>query len=324
MQEAMFGNIQNGVIGIDVGGTKIAGGLFSPQGAMLHHRRISVAQKSGEEVVEVLVSMIKALHETADEKLIKILGTGIAVPGRVDPKSGMVWAPNIAGWIDLDLQNVLSQRIDASKGAVHIDSDRSCYILGEQWKGNARGATDAIFVAVGTGIGAGILSNGQIINGHGGTAGAIGWLALDRPFISAYKQYGCYEYHASGTGLALHYQESINAEKSAHDETRPARSLTAHDLFSAYQNGDAIAGKIIDDAIEFWGMATANLISLFNPQIIIFGGGVFGPAVSFIDKIQLEAEKWSQPLGFKEVKMTRSALGDNAGLYGAAKLALMN
>jgi glucokinase len=318
----MGGSIQGCVIGIDVGGTKIAGGLFNPHGDKVGFDVAPVAQKSGEEVVQVLISMIRKLQRTADEQSLKIQGIGLAIPGKVDPKTGLIWAPNIQGWTDLDLRGVLSRNIQFDHGSLAIDSDRSCYILGEQWKGNARGVTDAIFMAVGTGIGAGILCNGQILNGCSGTAGAIGWMALDRPFIDVYKRYGCYEYQASGTGLAIRYNKKVDVNEPNQNKTKGMPSLTAHDLFSAYDHDDPIAKEIITTAVEFWGMATANLISLFNPQVIIFGGGIFGPAVSLIEKIKVEAEKWAQPLGFREVKMTVSALGTDAGLYGAAKLAL--
>ena len=98
--------------------------------------------------------------------------------------------------------------------------------------------------------------------------------------------------------------------------------LTGKDIFNAYDAGDKLAIAVIKNAIEYWGMAVANLVSLFNPEKIIFGGGVFGPALKFLDAIYEESKKWAQPISIRQVKLEASALGNDAGLYGAGYLAL--
>ena len=98
--------------------------------------------------------------------------------------------------------------------------------------------------------------------------------------------------------------------------------LSAKDVFDAYEVGDKLSKKVIANAIECWGMAVANLISLFNPEKIIFGGGVFGPAVKFLDEIYIKAKRWAQPISVQQVQLQGSALGNDAGLYGAGWLAL--
>src|SRR5690606_7336356 len=115
-------------------------------------------------------------------------------------KSGTVWAPNIPGWEDYPLKAELEAVLN--RIPVSIDSDRACYILGEYWKGAAQNCEDAIFLAVGTGIGAGILADGRILRGAGDIAGAIGWMALDHPYQEKYIPCGCFEYQASGDGVA--------------------------------------------------------------------------------------------------------------------------
>jgi glucokinase len=98
--------------------------------------------------------------------------------------------------------------------------------------------------------------------------------------------------------------------------------LSTARLFEAYDRGDEIAQRVLSDAVEFWGMAAANLVSLFNPETIVFGGGVFGPAARFLDGIAAEAKRWAQPIAIEQVRFVPSALGGDAGLYGAARLAL--
>jgi glucokinase len=98
--------------------------------------------------------------------------------------------------------------------------------------------------------------------------------------------------------------------------------MDARDVFAALGEGDPIAEKTIDNAIELWGMAAANLVSLFNPEIVIFGGGVFGPAIQLLDRIKAEAKRWAQPIAIEQVRFLSSELGNDAGLYGAGQLAL--
>jgi glucokinase len=193
---------------------------------------------------------------------------------------------------------------------VVIDSDRAAYISGETWRGAAQGARDAIYLAVGTGIGAGILVDGTLLRGCGDVGGAIGWLGLQRPYDPRWTPFGCFEYQASGPGLV----------RVARDLGATQHSTTA-DIFAAAERGDPVAVRVIDNAIELWGMAAANLVSLFNPETIVFGGGVFGPAARFLGRIRVEAKRWAQPIAIEQVKFVGSTLGADAGLYGAARLA---
>ena len=112
--------------------------------------------------------------------------------------------------------------------------------------------------------------------------------------------------------------------KSIADSFRNYRpeDITSYHVFEAYDNGDPLAKRVIEEAIEMWGMATANLISIFNPEKVIFGGGVFGPAVKFIPRIRIEAGKWAQPISMKQVEITSTALPRLAGLYGAGAVAI--
>ena len=135
-------------------------------------------------------------------------------------------------------------------------------------------------------------------------------MGLDRPFKEKYISCGDFEYNASGEGIAKVAKELIGTH------------ISAKDVFNAYENGDEQAKRVIDNAIECWGMAVANLVSLFNPEKIIFGGGVFGPALKFLDEIYIQAKKWAQPISIQQVKLEGSALGNDAGLYGAGWLVM--
>jgi glucokinase len=311
-------------IGVDLGGTKISSAIFDHEGAVLSKNMVYLANRGGEEVGGLIKDQVIRLMNFARENHLQVSGIGISVPGISYPETGRVWAPNIAGWDDYPLYDDVITVVKDQKINITIDSDRACSILGEVWKGKARGCKNVISLLVGTGIGAGIMVDGEIVRGHDGAAGAIGWLALDRPFRQEYTSCGCFEYWASGNGIATVARESMKKDNNYNGilKSKSPDEITSHDVFTALGNGDAIARKVLDEAIEFWGMTVANLVSLFNPEKIIFSGGVFGPALSFLDDIYKEALKWAQPVSIKQVTLEGSALGSEAILYGAAFLPL--
>ena len=309
------------VIGLDLGGTKLAGAVFNNDGEILFKQTLPLEKREGKEVG----NLIKLLLENFLENNKEINAIGICVPGISYSKTGKVWAPNIPGWDNYPLREEIKSILFNDKIKVSIDSDRSCYILGEVWRGAAKGCNDAVFLAVGTGIGAGILIDGKTVRGSNDIAGAIGWLALDKPYLEKYKSCGCFEYHASGEGLVRIAKELINADKNYEGKFKNNyESLNTRNIFKAFKENDPLAERVIKQAIEFWGMAIANLVSLFNPEKIIFGGGVFGPALIFLDDIMNEARKWAQPISINQVKLEGSKLGGDAGLYGAGFLALQS
>jgi glucokinase len=312
------------LLAFDLGGTKLATAVFNEDGNVLSREITALDQRKGSEVAELMVNLFLSTRDAASLTGNGIKSIGISVPGIYRSKTGSVWAPNISGWDDYPLLEEIKKV--AGEIPVTIDSDRACYILGELWKGNAQKCNDAIFLAVGTGIGAGILINGTVLRGSHDIAGAIGWMALDKPFKADYISCGCFEHYTSGEGIAALAQKFVNETKgySGVLRNKTLEEINCHDVFNAYDVNDEIAVKVVQDCIEYWGMATANLVSLFNPEKIIFGGGVFGPAVSLIPKIKEEATKWAQPISIKQVSFEASGLAGDAGVYGAGFLALKN
>ena len=306
------------IIGVDLGGTKLAAAAFTDGGELLHRESVPLAQRQGAEVGSLIADRVRALATT-----YRCQGAGVCIPGLYRAARGTVWAPNIPGWDDYPLRDELRVTL-GSTARVTIDSDRAAYILGETWRGAAKDARDAIFLAVGTGIGAGILAGGRVLRGHGDVAGAIGWLALDRPYVPRWKMHGCFEDQASGPGLVRVARDLLERNSGYDGELRrrSPEALDASDVFAAYDGGDMIATLVIDNAIELWSMAAANLVSLFNPEIIVFGGGVFGPAIRFLDRIRDGAKHWAQPIAIEQVRFVASALGSDAGLFGAGRLAM--
>ena len=312
------------VTALDLGGTKLAAALFSENGDILFKTSRPLDKRKGTEVGKLISEQANEMVNTAGKMNESVSAIGICVPGIAHAKTGRVWAPNIQGWDDYPLLEDLEHSIDNKKIKIKTDSDRACYILGETWKGSARGCSNAIFLSVGTGIGAGILINNEVLRGSNDIAGAIGWMALDKPFKEKYVSCGDFEYNASGEGILKVVKEMLsnaNYSGSILKKFSPD-TLSTKDVFDGYESGDELSIKVIANAIEYWGMAVANLVSLFNPEKIIFGGGVFGPALKFLDLIYDEAKKWAQPISIRQVRLQGSSLGTDAGLYGAGLLAL--
>jgi glucokinase len=310
------------LLAFDLGGTKLATAVFNEQGNILFREITHLEKRKGNEVAELITGTFCSIPDAIRLSGDEIQSIGISVPGIYRSKTGTVWAPNIPGWDDYPLLDEVKKV--AGNIPVTIDSDRACYILGEVWKGNAKECRDAIFLAVGTGIGAGIMIEGNVLRGAHDIAGAIGWMALDRPFKEEYISCGCFEHYTSGEGIAKQAKQFLQEEKNHLGELKDKRieEIDCRDVFNAYENRDEIAMRVIQSCIEFWGMASANLVSLFNPEKIIFGGGVFGPAIPLIPQIKAEASKWAQPISIQQVSFETAALGTDAGVYGAGYLAL--
>ncbi len=307
------------VLGIDLGGTKLATSLFSESGALISKDVFALGNRSGKEVGRLIVDAVSRYLENNLEPVNSI---GVSVPGIARAKTGTVWAPNIQGWEDYPIVADIGRV--AGNIPVSIDSDRACCMLGELWQGSARGCRDAIYLAVGTGIGAGILADGRILRGHRDIAGSVGWLALDKPFHKKYVPCGCFEYYAAGEGIARLTRELLAEDRRYQGVLRRGdpEKITAHQVFQAYDEKDPLATRVFEECIQYWGMAAANLISIFNPEKIIFGGGVFGPALKFLKDIEIEARKWAQPISMTQVSFESSGLHGDAAIYGAGFLAL--
>lgn len=303
-------------LAIDLGATKLSLAVFTRQGTILLKKTVALDKRTGSGVGDLITLEALAILNAN----FNIRSISIVVPGIYHPITGRVWAPNIPGWEDYPL---LQQMEEITGVPIIIDSDRAAYVLGETWMGAAKGCRNVIYLAVGTGIGAGILVDGVVLRGEHDIAGAIGWMALQQPFEEKYVSCGCFEHHASGEGIAKVARELLEETKEYNGVLgqKPAEELTAYDVFVAYQRQDPIAIEVFNICIRFWGMAVANLVSLFNPEKIILGGGVFGPAVLFIPEIVKEAARWAQPISMRQVQIEGSLLGADAGLFGAGFIA---
>lgn len=310
------------ILALDLGGTKLAVALFKEDGNIIAEEKIALEKRAGTEVGKLITEQVEKYRSLQNLKEQAINSIGISVPGISYGHTGKVWAPNIPAWENYPLLDEV--KAVAGDLPIVIDSDRACYILGECWKGAALDCTDAIYLAVGTGIGAGILADGKVLRGTNGIAGAIGWMALKNVYKKEYEDCGCFETMASGEGIIKLANKLFLQNNDYNGKLKRIDNLTTADVFNAYDDGDIIAKEVLEHCINLWGMAVANLVSIFNPQKLILGGGVFGPAIKFIPAIREEAVRWAQPISMQQVVIEASVLGSRTGLYGAGFLALQS
>jgi glucokinase len=307
--------------GIDVGGTKIASALFTQEGRMSGRKRVPLQSGSADRPARQIAGLIRDLDEQARKGAGELLAIGLCIPGIVFARTGRVWAPNIPGWDHFPLRDALAE---FTRTPLVLDSDRSAYVMGEQWRGVAVGRKDIVFLAVGTGVGAGILSGGRLVRGSRDIAGAVGWFGLDPRFKSEYAAMGCFEAEASGGSIGRKARGLLEAGESSlmRDMVKGrVERVTARTVVEAARAGDTLARHILDGAVVYLAMGIANIVSILNPEVIVLGGGLFQAPDLLLEPVRREFKKWAQPLAAQKVKVEVSALGENAGLYGAAKLA---
>ncbi len=301
-----------GVVALDVGGTKIACGFFREDGEMLYHKTVPTSQESADASVEQLVSLANEAVDACPRDLAAG-AVGLVVPGWVNHRERTVWAPNIHGWDHLPLHSMLTRHLPLP---VILDSDRSGYVTGEAWLGIARGLSDVVFLAVGTGIGAGIMTDGRLLHGHDDLAGAVGWMALHPQFQELYARMGCFEAEASGNAVGR------KGEKLPGRAARTA--VTAREVIEDAVSGQAPARALVDEVVIYLGMGVANLVSTLNPEMVVLGGGLFQGGTYLFGRVRDEFARWAQPFAARRVRVELSTLGERAGLVGAARLALDN
>ena len=289
------------VIAIDLGGTKLATAVVDEKGIIHAVRKVPVEKTNSSATIAQMISEANSVLDESGVSWDKVHRAGVIVPGIFRKKGGVAWAPNLWGNSEIPLLAQLRNQLPVP---VCIDSDRAGYVLGEHWLGAAQGLDDVVFVAVGTGIGAGILSGGKLVRGAGDVAGAVGWMALNPQFEPIYSQIGCWEAEAAGPSVA-----------------RQAGQSSAESVFAAARKGDSGATKILEQVAGYLAMGIANLISVLNPQMVVLGGGLMQAGDLLLPPIRRAVPRWAQPYASAQARIELTTLADQAGLFGAARLA---
>lgn len=304
------------VLAVDLGGTKCSAAVVDRKGHIVSRRTVAVDVSSPSAPVRQIVQLIRDLAEGTGPKP-SFVAAGIAVPGLVR-RNGTVWAPNLPGWERMPLASRLQRSFEIP---VVVESDRNAALLGECWRGAARGRSDAIVLMIGTGIGAGIMSGGRVVRGAHELSGCAGWLSVSLAKNSNPSPTGELESVMAGPGIANAARKRLQEGQTSRLSQYDASKITAHEVAAAARGGDQMALDIFDRAGSLLGLGVANIVSLFDPEVVILGGGMAGAADLYLDSTRDAMLKGAQPLAAREVKLAVSKLGDRANLLGCARLA---
>jgi glucokinase len=301
------------VLAVDLGGTKVAAALVDRKGKVLAQKSVSVDASSALAPVKQIVELAR---ELVGGKVVRgrIAAMGVAVPGLVR-RDGTVWAPNLPGWKRMALARRLHQ---ALRVPVLVESDRNAAVLGEAWRGAARGKKDAIVLMLGTGIGAGILSGGRLVRGAHELSGCAGWMVVTDQHGPETQGVGQLESLAAGPAIASAAKKKLAQGIGGLLEEIPAGAITTYEVAKAARRGDIASIEVYLEAGRLLGYGVANLVSLFDPEMVVIGGGLAKASDLFLDVLRKAMKERAQPIAAKQVRVVASRLGDKANLLGVA------
>ena len=313
------------VVGVDLGGTKILSGVFDHSLDCVGTAKLSTKSQRGvDNVIERIARCAQDAVDEADLTFKQVAGVGIGAPGSVDFDSGTVlFAPNLEGWKDISLKKDLEKLLGVP---VFVENDCNISALGVYVAELKSKPRSMVGIFVGTGIGGGLVIDGELYSGFGHTAGEIGHMVLE---ISGPKcgcgNKGCFEALASRTAIFQQIKAGIkDGQKTMLTEMLgdDLADLRSGDLRKAIRRGDKFVDRVVEGAAEYIGIATANLVNVLNPEVVVLGGGVIEALADEMMSVIVETAKdYAMAGALKGVEIIASKLGDNAGITGAAVLA---
>lgn len=305
-------------IGIDVGGTTVKCGLFTADGELIENWEVvTCTEDNGSHILPDVAASVEAKLSERGIAKADVLGAGVGVPGPVDEEGELPCAVNLH-W---GKKNVGKEMTDLLGIPTKAGNDANVAALGEMWKGGGEGTRNLVMITLGTGVGGGIIINGKIVTGSHGAAGEIGHANVE-PYEEAVcncGNHGCLEQMASATGIVR--LARIELQKTEDASVLRDGELSAKSVFDAYKAGDAVAARIVDRFAEYLGHAMAFISAVVDPEVFVIGGGVSKAGEILVECVK----KYYQRDAFsacKGIPIVLAKLGNDAGIYGAAKLAL--
>ncbi len=304
--------------GVDVGGTTVKLGLFDAEGTIFD--KWEIPTRTEDQGSQILPDIARALEDKLKEKNIakeEVAGVGIGAPGPID-KDGVVYEAVNLGWGVFSIKDTLQELCGLP---VKAGNDANVAALGEMWKGGGQGYQNLVLVTLGTGVGGGIIINGEILNGATGAGGEIGHIHIQDGEKEACGcgNHGCLEQYASATGIVRLANRRLAATKE--DSALRHKNVSAKSVFDAVKAGDAVAIQIAEEFGEYLGKGLAAVACVVNPEAFVIGGGVSKAGEILFSYIEKSYKKYVFH-GSRDAKFELAELGNDAGICGAAKLIL--
>ena len=313
------------IVGVDLGGTNIVAGAMSEDG--LEHYGMRSIPTSSEQGAEAVADRIVGLVEgvildtitQTDAHRPDFIGVGVGAPGPLDRERGVVIvAPNL-GWRDFPLLDRIRDHLGM---AATLDNDANCATVGEWWQGAAKGGRNVVGMTIGTGIGGGLIIDGQLFHGSSDVAGEIGHTTIDlNGRHCKCGNYGCLEAYASGPAIATRAREVLMREESA--SLLPSLAggqlehITAQTVYDAAKQGDAVANEIVRDTARYLGAGVANLLNTFNADVVVIAGGVTQAGDTLFVPLRAEVRRRAFRPAVDAARIVPGALPGTAGVVGA-------
>ncbi|PAV29067.1 glucokinase [Virgibacillus profundi] len=309
------------IIGIDVGGTTVKIGLLSKDGEIIKKWEIPTDTSNyGLSIVDDIWKSIKTELEESKIKKDNIMGIGMGAPGFIDGETGYVYEAVNIGWKEYGLSKELKAR---SGLPVFVGNDANIAVLGENWRGAGKNVRNLIAITLGTGVGGGIIANGDILDGENGMAGEIGHITIDP---GGYRcncgRNGCLETIASATGIVRQAMDIIERDQESMlaEHFQETGSITAKDIFDLAKEGDLVSENIIKYTTDILGLVIANMGVSINPSKVLIGGGVSKAGDQLLLAIQQAFGKYAIPRVKEICEIRLAQLGNDAGIIGGAFL----
>jgi len=309
------------VLAVDVGGTKILIAAVRPDGEIIFRRYyLTHADTGSRAVLKRLIFEIRRSADQLKSSGIKLTGIGVGIAGIVDTKAGkLTTSPNLPGWRNVAVRDVISAAFGLP---TYVINDASAAALGESRFGAGKGFSNMLYITVSTGVGGGIILDGQLYTGADGCAGEWGHMTIEPNGPKCHcGNFGCLEALASGWAVAREVVAKINAgQGSVINELVEGRTgdITAEIVGKAAKKGDRIACDIVLTAANYLGIGLANLVNIFNPELIVIGGGLSNMGNLLLNPARQVVRQRAFALPAKTVRIVRARLGSNAGIVGAA------
>ena len=310
-------------IGIDVGGTNVKIALVDGEGKIIYSNSVpTYAQMGYEYTVNNIKQAIRDLMKETNTDAKEIEGIGFDFPGQVDYKTGVVkLAPIIPGWVNVPIAQMIEEEFNIP---TRIDNDVRCAALGELKFGAGKGCENFVCITVGTGIGSGLVINGQLVRGAANAAGEIGHIKLQMNGgpICGCGDTGCLEAFASGPSIVAMAQEYLKGGKSTkfREMAGADGEITPYIVAKAAEAGDPVAKRIFEIVGTYIGMGLVSVINLLNPEKVIIGGGVAAAGDLLLDPIRKTIKERAMVVAGNSVEIVPAELGNSAGVIGASML----
>jgi glucokinase len=312
------------IIGVDLGGTNIVVGAMTEDGSSQHalrsqptHSQLG-AEAVADRIVEMIGDVVTVTMAETGAKREQFLGVGVGAPGPMDRERGVVIvAPNL-GWKNFPLRD----RVTAGTGfPATLDNDANCATLGEWWIGAAKGGRCVVGMTIGTGIGGGLILDGKLYHGVSDVAGEIGHTTIDMNGRRCKcGNYGCLEAYASGPNIADRARERIENEDGsvlAKLVKGKLDKITAAHVYEAANAGDEAALDVVKETARFLGAGVANLLNVFNPDVVVIAGGVTDAGDALFEPLRAEARRRAFKPAYDACRIVPGSLKGTAGVAGA-------